>query len=243
VASPISTWDFFSEFFSKAGYKVILHDFKGQGASSKPDIKYTFEHDAENAKKLFDSIGVKKLYVVGYSYGGIVAQRFALKYQHYLDGLVLINTVDTPDVIMKLFDMSFISDLSEEGKLNPSSILSRLIAVSYSNSFLEENYELICKKIEDSASFGKDFFKGLLGLCNAFVNDNFNAEELKVIKVPTLLISSENDRLCPSYYSKRIYDKISHAEYFEIKGSGHAVVAEKPQSVLSLIWGFIDKKT
>ena len=66
--------------FEKAGFKIVCHDFKGQMKSAKPVPEsgiYSFKEHAEEAKELFDFLGLKKVNIAGISYGGEVGRSFA----------------------------------------------------------------------------------------------------------------------------------------------------------------------
>ncbi|PHK15480.1 alpha/beta hydrolase, partial [Nostoc linckia z15] len=56
------------------GYRVVIPDQVGFGKSSKPNnIQYTFQLLAQNTKQVLDALGVKKVFVVGHSMGGMLA--------------------------------------------------------------------------------------------------------------------------------------------------------------------------
>lgn len=70
-------------------YKTIFFDLTGHGQSSKGTTPLSIEILAEDLMKLLDQIGIKKAVLCGYSYGGLVAQEFALTYPERTVALIL----------------------------------------------------------------------------------------------------------------------------------------------------------
>ena len=77
--------------FSK-DHRVIIHDYRGTGQSSKPSIDYTTEIFAKDTIALMDYLKVEDAIVVGHSMGGRVAQVLALDYPNRVKKLVLAST-------------------------------------------------------------------------------------------------------------------------------------------------------
>lgn len=95
--STTSSWNLLYPVFIRLGWRVILHDYKGQTMSDKPVGPYTFKEHAQEAKALFDFLNVKQVHVVGTSYGGRVAMEFALQYPQATLSLSIINSFSESD--------------------------------------------------------------------------------------------------------------------------------------------------
>jgi len=100
---PGCTHQIFHPFFSQAAKyaRVIYYDQRGEGqsdydASAK---SYTVRQAIEDLDNLRKALRIKRWIVVGHSYGGFVAQCYALEHPDNLAGLVLICTSSgTPNV-------------------------------------------------------------------------------------------------------------------------------------------------
>jgi len=80
------------------GYRVIIPDQVGFGKSSKPQYyQYTFQQLALNTKTLLDTLGIRKVSVLGHSMGGMLATRFALMYPETTEKLILENPIGLED--------------------------------------------------------------------------------------------------------------------------------------------------
>jgi 3-oxoadipate enol-lactonase len=73
-------------------FEILAYDQRGLGQTSKPDIPYTMVDYADDANALLDALGWDRCLVMGVSFGGMVAQEFALRYPHRVIRLVLACT-------------------------------------------------------------------------------------------------------------------------------------------------------
>lgn len=75
-----------------AGNRVILYDLRGHGRSERPETGYTADDGVTDLCALLDAAGVRRpVYLVGNSYGGLVAARMAVTAPDRVAGLVLIE--------------------------------------------------------------------------------------------------------------------------------------------------------
>jgi 3-oxoadipate enol-lactonase len=75
-----------------AGFNVISYDQRGLGQSEKPANSYTMAAYAEDAAALMDALELESAHVLGLSFGGMVAQEFALAYPERVKYLALFCT-------------------------------------------------------------------------------------------------------------------------------------------------------
>jgi proline iminopeptidase len=83
-------------FFSRLADRdrVIYFDALGVGNSdrARSQKEYTFRRDVEDLEGLRSALGLAEMNVVGQSFGGMVAQAYALKYPQFVKRLILIDT-------------------------------------------------------------------------------------------------------------------------------------------------------
>jgi pimeloyl-ACP methyl ester carboxylesterase len=83
---------------AEAGARVVLYDLRGHGLSGQPETGYSTHDNVEDLCALLDELGHPgPVYVVGNSYGGIVAARMAAEVPERVAGLVLIEASAGPD--------------------------------------------------------------------------------------------------------------------------------------------------
>lgn len=239
VMASVSSWSFQVPIFEKMGYKIILHDFKGQLLSDKPEGTYTFQEHAAEAKALFEHLGVEKLHLIGTSYGGEVAMQMAVDYPEMIQSISIIDSVSELDEILKLFIRGW-RDLAEQG--NPEAFFWGMAPSIYGNEFLKNNMAMMTERAKAFNSYGADYFKGQISLYDTFEGLNMT-EELAKIKCPALVVCGREDVLKPYKFSKIIADKIPNSELLTIADSGHVTIFEKPDALNSVLLGFIIKNS
>src|ERR1700722_10672049 len=64
-------------------FEILSYDQRGIGQSNSPKPDPTMRTYARDVKHVLDHVGWKRCYVVGESFGGMVAQEFAIHYPEY----------------------------------------------------------------------------------------------------------------------------------------------------------------
>lgn len=72
--------------------QVLVHDQRGLGESSVPDGPYSMAQYASDGRALLAHVGWETCNVVGISFGGMVAQEFAVTFPQVVEKLVLLCT-------------------------------------------------------------------------------------------------------------------------------------------------------
>jgi pimeloyl-ACP methyl ester carboxylesterase len=90
-------WEGTIEALRQAGFRVVAVDQIGYGRSSKPLVPYSLDMHAANTKRVLDHLGIERAAIVGHSYGGMKASRFALNYPEATTHLALVNSIGLAD--------------------------------------------------------------------------------------------------------------------------------------------------
>ncbi len=75
-----------------AAFTVLAYDQRGLGRTDAPDGPYTMADYAEDANALLDAVAWESCHIVGASFGGMVAQEFAIRFPSRVQRLVLACT-------------------------------------------------------------------------------------------------------------------------------------------------------
>ena len=185
-------WKDVISFLSQSGYRVIVPDQVGWGKSSKPDIHYSFYMLAKNNQVLLDSLGIKKVFVIGHSMGGMLATRFALMFPERVEKLVLENPIGLEDY-RKIVPYKSLEELYSK-EMNATYESIKKYQQSYYPSW-KSDYE---KYVAAQAEGLKDPDYKKIAWVNALTYEMIYEQpvcyEFERIKVPTLLIIGQSDR-------------------------------------------------
>ncbi len=93
---PGDSHSIFHPFFSRLAdtHRVIYFDAFGVGKSDRARSRseYRFARDVEDLEGLRKALGLPKISILGQSYGGMVAQAYALKHPETVERLILADT-------------------------------------------------------------------------------------------------------------------------------------------------------
>jgi len=220
-------------------FKLILFDFRDQGHSSKMKEPYELDIHVGDLLSLIDSLRISKIHMLGLSYGGLVALKFALLHPNRLNTLILPNTI------------SFISNhLQEIGKAwetaagldDGEKFLQLARPFIYSGTFYQNHFDLILKYQEMiKTMLTKEWFEAFMRLSRSTRKYYISPDELKTIKIPTLLIGAEQDIIAPVKEMMTIYESVSGCEFITIPQAGHGAYLEKTNEFVTIVTGFVFK--
>lgn len=75
-----------------ADFRVTTYDLRGHGASDRPPTGYTSAVMAEDFRRLHAALGLGPAYLVGHSFGGVVAMHAALLAPEVVAGVILSDS-------------------------------------------------------------------------------------------------------------------------------------------------------
>jgi len=199
------------------GYVQIALDLPGHGASEGSGFKSVDDY-TDFVKSFVNALGISNFVIAGNSMGGAISQTFALKYQNYLKGMILIGTGAKLRVKKEIL----------EGALKGESYAKK----AYSS---KTDYELVKKAERDfhktSPQTRHDDF---------YACDNFDVmDKIPQINIPALIICGKDDELTPVKYSEYLHSKIKTSELNIFSKAGHMVMWEKSKEVNEAIANFV----
>lgn len=222
-------------------YKVITFDNRGVGHSGKPNTPYSIELMAEDTRAVLDAAGVESAHVYGISMGGMIAQRFAIKYPEKVRSLILgCTTSGGVNHVQPGADVSMLMLSRASSTATPEEMAWATAPILYSQSFIENQRELIAEDIQRRIEIPILPYAYMLQLQACLAHDTYN--EIEQIKAPTLVIHGDEDRLVPYDNGVTLAEKIPNAEFLTIKGAGHIYVTEENDFVNNRVLEFLKKQ-
>ncbi len=218
-------------------FQVLRLDFFDQGMSHKL-VGETYTHDIQLdlLKGLLDHLNIKKINVVGISYGGNAALAFACKYQEYVKRLMLFNS--------SAYTSAWLKDIGEgwmkAGATRDGALYYKVaIPVIYSSKYYEEKLDWMRarEKVLLPIFSNPDFLDAMERLTISAEPYDVR-EKLKDIEVPVLIVSAELDTLTPMKDQEYLYNHIKNSNWIKLPDVGHASMYENPIIFTSLITGF-----
>jgi 3-oxoadipate enol-lactonase len=224
--------------FSKQ-YRVVAFDNRGTGGSDAPDIPYTMEMLAGDLAGLLEAIGVKTAHVFGISMGGMIAQHFALLYPEKVKSLILGATTcgGTRRIIPDMEAIKVLFDMERMQKLTPEERAMETLPFVFSQEFINDNQALIQQLLAKMVGHVTPMHGYMRQAAAIMGHDTY--ERLPEIKVPTLVMAGDADKLVPVENARIIASRIPNAELVILKKMGHGFNIEAADIVNDTVLSFL----
>ncbi|MBI5296438.1 MAG: alpha/beta fold hydrolase [Chloroflexi bacterium] len=234
IMNAATSWAFQTTTLAKH-YRILQYDCRGQGQSEHPGGSYTMEMHADDLAALLTVLGYEKAHIAGISYGGEVAQAFALKYPARTLSLILADTVSEVGAELRIIVDSW---LDSARAANSDAFFNATVPMNFSPAFITANPALLA---DAKKRYTLLDYPAVVRLCECFLDVNFTAR-LGEIQCPTCILVGGADLLKGPAYASILKAGIRQAEMHILQGAGHASCWERPQEFNTIILGFLAKQ-
>jgi proline iminopeptidase len=246
-------------FLPAEGIEIIYYDQLGTGFSDNPNDIAMWELDryvdeVEQVRKVLN-LDKNNFFVLGHSWGGILAMQYALKYQQNLKGLIISNMM---------------ASCPEYGKYSevlaaqmPPEILKRIKAIEAEKDYNNPKYMELLRKyyyskhicripLHDWPEPVNRGFKSInsslyltmqgpseLGISGKLTNWDVS-KSLKSITVPTLVIGAKYDTMDPKYM-QWMANEVQNGSYLYCSNGSHMSLYDDQEVYMNGLIKFIKK--
>lgn len=240
-------------FFHQQGFQILAHDYRCHfGSSGGDDIEScTFFNMAKDIKEILDSMGAKKVYMLGHSMGVNVTLEYARNDHEHLKGIIIISGSVFPPG-----DYMFDTNLADIGMPIIKSLMHtfpKLYKIFWENSYKNPIVRTVVRQggfnmAQVSDEFVQTYMKKIGELDPELFyhllesmasHDVINL--LEHLKTPTLLMGGDKDKIVPNHIQFAMKKFIPNSELYVIKDGSHVPQADFPKSVNERILKFVAK--
>jgi pimeloyl-ACP methyl ester carboxylesterase len=216
------------------GRDIIAVDHPGTGLSSPPNHLLTMSELAEFYTAVLDSLGVERADVLGFSFGGTVAQQMAKDHPRYVNSLILAGTAPGVGGIPA-------DPLTLMTVANPMRYFIPLVREMAAPIIYRGRCGRYPRLFEDELS-GWDAHRttmvGISAQIAAFVGWS-SLPWLPFLDKPTLVLCGEEDPMAPVANSRLIASLIPRAELHVVEEGGHLFLFDLPDQAAPHIHHFL----
>lgn len=231
LMNAATSWSLQSDAFAR-DFRVLRYDCRGQGQSDHPEDAYSMEQHADDLAALLTALGIERAHVLGISYGGEVAQAFALAYPDRLLSLILADTVSEVGPELQLIIEGW-----KAAALRNDPDLFFLVSVAW--NFSPEFIAARAAMLQAARASYRDLdLASVARLCDAFLDVNFTSR-LSRVTAPTCVIVGQLDLLKGPGYAETIQQAIPGSQLRVLSGAGHAVCMESPAAFNATVLDFL----
>lgn len=230
-------WIWFEQLpaFSKE-FRTIAFDPRGISQSDAPDAPVTIRMIADDVAALMGALKIESAHILGASFGGFVAQEFALGYPGMTRSLTLCCTsFGGPHHVPP--PLSTLQALASTKGLNTEERVRENLLLAFSPEFVENNREEVEKVIKLR---GQNFVPERAYLHQLQAARDFSTEErVSEIAAPTLILTGDADIIVPMENSRNLASRIPNARLFIVKGGSHTFFIEQPDEFNRAVIEFV----
>ena len=226
------TWRHVIHFLTPA-FRTIAVDQRGWGRSDKPSEGYALAVLADDAQRLIEGMDLDQYILVGHSMGGKVAQLLASRRPAGLAGLVLVAPSPPSPMNLPL--------KVRQGMVNAYASRESILAT------VEQMLAASPLQPDDLETVVQDSLQGAPAARAAWplvASQEDITAQAALIRVPTLVISGDKDRVDPpAVLQRELMPLIPQATLHILPGIGHLSPLEAPEDLAHQIREFITLRT
>jgi proline iminopeptidase len=244
--------------------KLVFIDERGSGRSARlqDPIGYTVDNMTEDIESVRRALGLGKMSILGHSFGGLLAQTYALKYQRNLSHLILVDSFSSVSAVNRSLarvkaslppeQRARIEKYEGDGLFDQGKDYQKH---RYPDGYLALSSEALFPYIyhnHPDANFDpqlhgneNDWYvsREMWGEHGEFVIDgNLKSAEytdqLSTIKVPTLILVGDHDAFDPSL-SQAMHEKIAGSKLVIFPNTGHRSFEDSNDLFISNVEKFL----
>jgi proline iminopeptidase len=237
------------------GYRVVVHDQLGTGASDHPSDTslWTLDRYVEEVEAVLAALGLRRVHFLGHSWGGWCGIEYALRYPGRIASMILSNTAaDIPHLIGEIAGLR--NALGNE----TVAMMQRFEALqNYTHPAYKAAVDLLDfrhirrlparpKPVADSRTgFNLPIYMAVQGPNEYHYIGSISSwnriDQLHRFTWPTLVINGRHDVLTPAC-GKRMANALPDAEVAVFPNSSHSPFYEEPQAYRACLRSFLDRQ-
>jgi proline iminopeptidase len=242
---------------------LVYYDAFGRGKSDTAEVvtEYTIERDIEDLDGLRKAMGFDKINILGHSYGGVVAQGYAIKYPENVSHLIIANSFHSYLMWQENCDNS-----NHEIKTNYPEVWEELMEVrmqgavssdpvhyeiydkvpyGFLYAYNPENFKPSGRKPYPYKTNRKLYYQmvgrdGDFELTSDIGSFDYRLQ-LKDLEMPVLIYGGRYDRVAVPWMMVEYKLYCPQAEFYMFEESGHNPQVEEPSVLFALIREFLNE--
>ena len=224
-------------------YELIFYDHQGNGRSASPADWSTIDHASwvRDAELLRTRLGLGRVVLFGHSWGGFLAQEYALRHPEALAGLILCSTAPALD-----YPEQIVANASARGTAEQVAALGRAFSEPQADDaalaelmrtigslYFHRPQAAVVHSVFADVRYSAAAFNRALFHCAGTFDTRARLHE---VRAPTLLVGGSDDWIMPAAFGiERIAREIPHADVHIINDAGHFPFVEKTDEFIATI--------
>lgn len=228
--------------------RVIAPDLPGFARSDKPQVDYSIHFLSEILLEFLETLAIPAATWIGHSLGAIISQTIALEHPERVDDLVLIDgtllaRAQKLNIHTLLFLVPGVGEwLYNRLRKDPQAAYDTLYPYYHDLDGLPQaDRDFLFQRVNQrvwSDDQRQAYFSTLRNMVSYVTKSQKGLEDrLAQMKIPTLVVWGENDRLFPVENARALAEIQPTARLVILPQAGHNLQQECPQELIKAILG------
>lgn len=210
----------------------IMFDMPGIGGSPEPVVPYNTVTMAWTTTQLLDKLGVGEVDVMGVSWGGAMAQHFAIQHPGRTRRLILAAT--SAGMVMVPGNISSLSKMADPRRYIDAAFMQEHFQTLYGGALGNAlNKMEHIHRLKPPSPRG--YFYQLLAMLGWT-----SAPVLPFMRKPTLIMMGDDDHIVPLTNGWLLEKLIPNSELLVLRGGGHLFLLSHSDECIAAIHRFLD---
>jgi pimeloyl-ACP methyl ester carboxylesterase len=218
-------------------FRVVTFDPRGvAGSRLKDGASVSIVEIADDVSSLLEELGVDAAHVLGISFGGFVAQEFALRHPGRLKKLVLASTsFGGPNHVAPSVEV--LAPFSATDGLNSADRIRKYMTLGFSPNFVRDQSDIVDEfcTLRERNVVPEEVYRQQLASAVTFSAE----DRVGDITAETLVLTGDKDAVVPPENSENLARAIPGARLRSIKGGGHMAFVEQAGKFNAIIREFL----
>jgi pimeloyl-ACP methyl ester carboxylesterase len=216
-------------------HQVITYDLLGHGRSAAVSENAVLEDWVHQLEKLVEELKLERFSLVGFSFGGMIAQAYAAKHIDKIEKLVLMSTVYRRNEKERASVLARLETAEREG---PQAIIAAALSRWFSQEFAAE-FPVVIEGYE--RMLRNNAAGSFLAAYQCFATgDQQLVGMVSGIRCPTMVMTGELDGGSTPDMARNLAATIPSARCFLIPQGRHMMPVERPDEVNSVLRRFLN---
>lgn len=233
VGANLASWDGVCASLGDQ-FDVLRLDLRGHGASARIDRPISVDDFAEDILRLMDENEVSRAHLVGFSLGGLIAQRLASRWSARFGRVVILSAVAGRASDERARVLARLEAIRKDGI---DAIVGPAMDRWFTKDFADRHPELIERRIEELRSVHVPSY---LEAYRVFGETEL-IDDLHLIPNETLVMTGEFDPNSNVRMAREMRERIPNSELRILPNLKHSVLVEAPELVASHIGEFLTR--
>ena len=226
-------WELQTNELSK-NFSVVTYDLIGHGESKDPEGKLDLEEFSEQILEIMNFLSIKKTALIGFSLGGMIARKFAIKYDEKLWALAVLNSAHKRDQKAKDAVQLRVNKVKIDG---PQATTEDALNRWFTEEYRHNNPDVMNKIRNWVMENKKDVYPKAYQVLVDGVDELL--DPTLPINCPTLILTGDEDFGNSPQMSSEISKQIKGSELKILPGLRHMALIEDANTVNNLLVEFL----